>query len=183
MNDEDLIRRFIIQDDKKAFEILVRRKLPTLRRIVAAAGPRSPEDRDDLLQEVLIKLHRALVHYRFDAPLNTWIFRITRNAALDEEKKRRRAQARDLKAGTREVIHRSTAENPEEMTLAGERTRELRELFYQLPEPDRQLLLLREKEGLSMEEMGSILGLSTGTVKSRLSRARRRARKLYEEAS
>ena len=183
MNDEDLIRRFVSEGDEGAFETLIRKRLPSLRRIVAAAGPREAADRDDILQEVLIRLHRALASYRFDAPLGTWIFRIARNAALDEEKKRRRARARELRAGTGDADPSDRSDGPEEMALASERTRELKALFYRLGESDRQLLLLREKEGLSMEEIAAILGLPAGTVKSRLSRARRRARKLYEEAS
>ena len=183
MNDEDLIRRFVSEGDEGAFETLIRRRLPSLRRIVAAAGPRNAADRDDVLQEVLIRLHRALAGYRFDAPLNTWIFRITRNAALDAEKKRLRAGARELRAGVRETDPADRSAGPEELVLESERTRELKALFYRLGESDRQLLLLREKEGLSMEEIAAVLALPVGTVKSRLSRARRRARRLYEEAS
>lgn len=183
MNDEDLIRRFVSDGDENAFETLIRRRLPSLRRIVAAAGPKDAADRDDILQEVLIRLHRALAKYRFDAPLSTWIFRIARNAALDEEKKRRRARARELRAGPIDADPAVRSAGPEEAVLSSERTQELKELFYRLAEADRQLLLLREKEGLSMDEIAVVLGLPAGTVKSRLSRARRRARRLYEEAS
>jgi len=72
--------------------------------------------------------------------------------------------------------------DPEEQAIENIRTAELKNLFYRLGEKDRQLLLLREYEELSMDEIAAIMGIPPGTVKSRLSRARKRARKLYEEA-
>lgn len=182
MNEEELIRRFTEDGDPAAFETLIGQRLESIRRIVAAAGPRTPQDRDDTVQEVLIRLHRSLVGYRFDAPLTTWIFRIARNVALDEEKKRRRARAREISAFTGKTTEEYDCPGPEELVLERSRTEELKTLFYRLGESDRQLLLLREQEELSMDEIGTILGIGPGTVKSRLSRARKRARKLYEEA-
>ncbi len=181
-SDEALIRQFVEDGDSKAFETLVGRRLPSIRRIVAAAGPRETEDRDDAVQEVLIRLHRSLPTYRFDAPLTTWIFRIARNVTLDEERKRRRTRGREIRAFVAETETNENSPGPEDQVLKKARTEELKELFYRLSEKDRQLLLLREQEELSMVEIGAVLGISPGTVKSRLSRARKRAKLLYEEA-
>ena len=178
VDDEFLIREFVLSGDEAAFEILIRKHLPSLRRLVASAGPKTPEDRDDVLQETLIRLHSALSSYRFDAPLTTYMYRIARNAALDIERKRVRSLKRELRAATTEMPKK---ENPEELALESLRAAELKKLFYRLGEKDRQLLMLREKEQLSMEEIAKILGILPGTVKSRLSRARKRARKLYLE--
>ena len=178
-DDESLIRDFVLTRDEQAFEALIRKHLPSLRRLVAAAGPKTPEDRDDVLQETLIRLHGALSTYRFDAPLTTYMFRIARNAALDLERKHRRRMAREQRAASRTT---ESAENPEDQALENLRAAELKKLFYKLGEKDRQLLLLREQEGMSMGEIAGILEIFPGTVKSRLSRARKRARKLYEEA-
>lgn len=178
-NDETLIRRFVELGDEAAFENLIRKHLPSLRRLVAAAGPRDAEDRNDIMQETLIRLHKSLSAYRFESPLSTYMFRIARHAALDLERSRMRNLERERRAATRSA---ELSGNPEELAVDGARAAELKNLFYRLKETDRQLLLLREREKMSMEEIGEILGVRPGTVKSRLSRARKRARKLYEEA-
>jgi len=179
VDDESLIREFVLTGDESAFETLIRKHLPSLRRLVAAAGPKNQEDRDDVLQETLIRLHGALSSYRFDAPLTTYMFRIARNAALDMERKHRRIRDREERAALREP---GKGADPEEQAIENLRAAELKNLFYRLGEKDRQLLLLREYEELSMDEIAAIMGIPPGTVKSRLSRARKRARKLYEEA-
>jgi RNA polymerase sigma-70 factor (ECF subfamily) len=180
-SDADLIRGFVETGDEASFEVLIRSNLASLRRLVAAAGPRSSEDRDEVLQETLIRIHRALPGYRFQAPFTTWMFRIARNTALDLHRSRGRRIIREQTAAVNleETEGRS---DPERVTMERIRAEELKRLFYRLGEKDRQLLLLREKEGLSMEEIAGILNIAPGTVKSRLSRARKRARKLYEEA-
>lgn len=178
-SDETLIRRFVEQGDEAAFENLIRNHLPSLRRLVAAAGPRDPEDRNDVLQETLIRLHSSLSAYRFEAPLTTYMFRIARHAALDLERSRKRSSERERKAAPEAT---DLSGNPEELAIEQARAAELKILFYELRETDRQLLLLREREKMSMEEIAEILGVRPGTVKSRLSRARKRARKLFVEA-
>lgn len=178
-SDETLIRRFVEEGDETAFENLVRNHLASLRRLVAAAGPKDPEDRNDILQETLIRLHKSLSAYRFEAPLTTYMFRIARHAALDLERGRGRSKERERKAAT-DMAEEST--NPENLAIEQARAAELKSLFYRLKESDRQLLLLREREKMSMEEIAEILAIRPGTVKSRLSRARKRARKLFEEA-
>jgi RNA polymerase sigma-70 factor (ECF subfamily) len=178
IDDEALARRYVENGDPDTFETLVRAHLPTLRRLVAAAGIGDAHDRDDILQEVLIRLHRSLETYRFDAPLTTWMYRVARNAALDEFRRRKRSRMRELRA------YRPQAEsrNPEEAALDAVRIEELRRLFFQLKEKDRQLLVLKEREGLKTDQIADVLGIPPGTVKSRLARARNRARKLYEKA-
>ena len=177
--EEELIRRFVEYGDEASFEELVRLRLDSLLRIVAAAGPSDPADRDDVLQEVLVKVHRALAGYRFNASFTTWLFRIARNTALDLERGRRRARERELRA-VRFAAEEAPAADPETLALERLRAADLKRLFYELEETDRQLLVLREREGLSTAEIAAILGVRPGTVKSRLSRARRRARAKYE---
>ena len=144
-----LIRRFVESEDESAFEQLIRGRLESLRRIIAAAGPKDPSDRDDVLQEVLIRIHRALRGYRFESSFSTWVFRITRNATLDLERKRRRARQGEFRV-IRES--RDTGANPENLAMESLRTTELKQLFYELDEKDRQLLILKEREALSTAE-------------------------------
>lgn len=177
--DDALVRRFIENQDEAAFETLIRRHLPTIRRILGAIDRLAVEDREDLLQEVLIRVHGSLKRFRFQAAITTWLYRLVHNTAKDYLRSRFRAVRRDI----RYTVHEAQrAPDPEEMALDEIRTDDLRSLFFRLEETDRQLLLLREREELTMEEIGMILEVPLGTVKSRLNRARKRARKFYEEA-
>lgn len=176
-DEEFLIRQCVENKDEQAFETLVRLHLPTLRRIVGATGIRNAESRDEVLQEVLIRIHQALPSFRFNASFTTWVYRITRNTALNEIRRNWRRQRREKHLSPDIVeIH-----NPEQKLMEVAHAVELKNLFYRLKEKERQILLLREKEHRSLKDIADILGISLGSVKSRLSRARKQARLLYEE--
>ena len=185
-DEETLLRRFVENRDEEAFESLIKARLPSIRRIVtAASGNRSFEDREDILQEVLIRLHQNLSGFRFEASFTTYVFRITRNVSLDMLRTYRRSRNRDQRFLTNKVVTDEGAWgfDPEELAVQALRTTELRNMFFRLREQDRQLLLLREKEKLSIAEISKILGIPEGTTKSRLARSRERAKKIYEDAN
>ncbi|RLW68700.1 MAG: hypothetical protein B6D68_03130 [spirochete symbiont of Stewartia floridana] len=175
-DESSLIRRFVEDGDEQAFTTLVHLHLPMLRRIIGAAGARDADSRDEILQEVLIRIHRALPSFRFKASFTTWAYRVARNTALNEFRKSQRR----LKREVQQVQDIPDMHNPEQRAMQDAHTAELKALFYKLKEKERQILLLREREGLSMDEIAEILRISPGTVKSRLSRARKQARLLYE---
>jgi RNA polymerase sigma-70 factor, ECF subfamily len=149
------------------FEVLVRR----YQRLVATAALRMGIPRqeiEDVASEVFYKVYRSLHRYEPSHALSTWLYRITVNAALDYRRSRRHdAQTDDLPeslAGT----------GPSQFDEAGERQRAtlLQEAVGRLPEHYRAPLILTHVEGLSLEEVGRILNLPEGTIKSRLFRAR-----------
>lgn len=121
-------------------------------------------DRDDLFQEILLALWRALPAYRGDAGERTWLYRIAHNVALTYQRKRRRA--RDREALFDEGIHHAS-------TDGDLRRFELARLVSQLPSEDRQLVVLY-LEGLSANEIEKITGIRAGTVSVRLTRIRQK---------
>lgn len=136
---------------------------------------------EDLTQEVFVALYHHLPEFRGESRLSTWIYRITRNRALNRLKFLKRRQHGHHADVDDPVVARGVAA-PE--TGDGERADPVRGLHHKglstvleahlraLPEEQRTLVVLRDLEDLSYEEIADITGLPLGTVKSRLHRAR-----------
>jgi len=129
---------------------------------------RNPWDAEDLAQETYLRAHERLSELREPAQARAWISRIARNACVDHL---RRARVRRL-FGMQTKPSEPTAPPPD-MALDDEvRINELRTALASLPARMREVLILREYGELSYEEIGRAMGLRTGTVMSRLHRAR-----------
>ncbi|HJQ34722.1 MAG TPA: sigma-70 family RNA polymerase sigma factor [Pyrinomonadaceae bacterium] len=142
-----------------------------------------PEEARDLTQETFLQAFRHLSSFRGDADLKTWLYRIAVNQARNRWrwwKRRRRDRTLSLDAPVSEGqdaplsagLASDTAEDPERQTLARERERALHAALRTLSRPYREVIVLRDIEGLSYEEVALALDLNVGTVKSRLSRGR-----------
>jgi RNA polymerase sigma-70 factor (ECF subfamily) len=135
------------------------------------------EEAFDLTQEIFMSIHQHLGEFRADAKLSTWIFRIARNHCLNRIKYlKRRGRGRSEEFGL--VNELSITESlggslrPDDV-LAGQRERALVHRAIGLLDDDQRLLVvLRDVEGLSYEEIMDVTELAEGTVKSRLHRAR-----------
>jgi RNA polymerase sigma-70 factor (ECF subfamily) len=164
--DVDLIRQ-ILAGHVERFEILVRR----YQRLVATAALRMGVPRqevEDVANEVFLKVYRNLKAYEPQHALSTWLYRITVNAALDHNRRRRP----DSRA---EEIPDSLGDpgpSPHERADRAESARLLHEALRRIPEHYRVPLVLAHVEGLPVEEVARVLELPEGTVKSRLFRAR-----------
>ena len=136
----------------------------------------------DLTQDVLVRLwhHRASVD---DDKTRAWLLRTTRNACLDAL--RHRAVRRDALAVSTDGVHRaaSRAPLPDACAEAADFHRHLWRALRALDEPYRSLVILRETQGLSYDELADVLGLPMTQVKVYLHRARRRLRKQLSEAT
>ena len=135
---------------------------------------------EDLTQETFLRVFRKVDTYNPAAKFSTWLYTIASNLAKDEFKRRRRHPARsldwqggsDTTRGVPQVKADTTTSVPDvrlehdEVRESGKRALDL------LEEHDREILLLKDVQGLTYEEIGEVLGLPMGTVKSRLSRAR-----------
>jgi RNA polymerase sigma-70 factor (ECF subfamily) len=149
-----------------------------------------PEEARDLTQETFLQAFRSIAHFRGDADLRTWLYRIAVNQARNRWRwwrRRRRSvtvsldatdEAHELSLATRLVDEQ--ADDPEAHTLAHEREEILLAAVRTLARPYREAVLLRDVEGMSYEEVAAALDISVGTVKSRLSRGRNELRRKLE---
>src|SRR5437588_5435589 len=177
LDDRELVRR-AQREDKEAFEELVRRHQ---HRVFAVAGGivRRREDVEDVAQQVFVKAYFSLKRFDQRAAFSTWLYKITVNECWDllrKKKVRPLLYESDLsEEQARQVITSGEKENPgpdiREKIEARERVERLLE---GLDERDRLMLILKEVEGFSIEEIAAVLNLNGNTVKVRLFRARRR---------
>src|SRR5579863_1058408 len=175
--DRALVRR-AQKDDKQAFEELVRRHQ---NRVFAVAGGilRNREDVEDIAQQVFVKAYFSIKRFDQRAAFSTWLYKITVNECWDllrKKKVRPLVYEADLsEEQARQVVtseeRGSTAPDISERLAAQQRVERLLE---GLDERDRLMLVLKEVEGFSIEEIAEVLHLNSNTVKVRLFRARRR---------
>ena len=137
-----------------------------------------PEDAADMTQETFIKAYRALSGFRGDSKFSSWLYRIASNVCLDFLRSRSRHPQISL-SGADEDDRTAfelpdMSQNPEEQLMKKLSMEAVRRGLGQLPEQQRQILVLRELGGLSYAELAQTLGLEEGTVKSRIFRARKR---------
>ncbi len=140
---------------------------------------RTASDAEDVAQEAFISAWRGLPSFRGEAGFATWLYRLTSNAAIDylrRTKKERGVLSLDDDETGPAIPDRG--EGPQEATESRELRLAVTACMGKLGEDHRDILILREIQGLSYEEIGTELGLEVGTVKSRLSRARAALRKI-----
>jgi RNA polymerase sigma-70 factor (ECF subfamily) len=140
------------------------------------------EEARDLSQEVFLQVYRQLVRFEGRSALRTWIYRIVVNQCRNRQRSwRRRARERSLPlealAGSSREPRSAETSGPYEQARLRERAERLQEALERLSFEHRAVLLLREVESLSCEEVAGVLGLPEGTVKSRLARAREALRR------
>lgn len=150
------------------------------------------EEARDLTQETFLRAFQAIAHFRGEADLRTWLYRIAINQARNRWRwwrRRRREQTVSLDAtdgadsqplGLR--LCDTTQADPEQTTLAREREQRLRTALQSLGRAYREAVILRDIEGLSYEEIAATLEISVGTVKSRLARGRMELRRKLESS-
>jgi RNA polymerase sigma-70 factor (ECF subfamily) len=123
---------------------------------------------NDLFQEVFVRIYKSLDRYNSDYKFATWAVKIATNLCLDHLRHKKPESI-----PMEEVIEVSdTRANPEELYLAGERTRQIRRAVNRLPEKYRVPVVLFHQQGLSYQEMAGILNQPVTIIKNRLYRAR-----------
>lgn len=170
-SDEELLRR-MAQRDGAALRVLVRRHGPALTRYLERTTDRSSVD--DVLQETLLSAWRFAGTYRGDASVKSWLYTIARNAAF---RARRRVREEPHVDDDLDTLGRRAGfgvEAPDRALAREEESAALDAAFAALDADDREMLILRDVEGLSGEESARVLGLSIAAMKSRLHRARLR---------
>ena len=136
------------------------------------------QDAEDCVQDTFVKAWRYLADYSFLSSFYTWLYRIAINACLDYRRKSSRQPVLSLdetiETDDSQVVFQiaDDAPLPDVQAENNELRRLIREEIAALPPIMRQIIVLRDLEGLSYHELADLLELSEGTVKSRLSRAR-----------
>jgi RNA polymerase sigma-70 factor (ECF subfamily) len=176
-DDRELVRR-AQREDKEAFEELVKRHQ---HRVFAVAGGilRKREDVEDIAQQVFVKAYFSLKRFDQRAAFSTWLYKITVNECWDLLRKKKvrplvyEADLSEEQARQIEGSERKGADVPDVSERMAARE-QVERLLEGLDERDRLMLMLKEVEGFSIEEVAEVLGLNANTVKVRLFRARRR---------
>ena len=175
---EAMIVRKVLQGDVNAFEKLV----TEYEKAVYAIAQRmtgNPEDAADMTQETFIKAYNSLSSFRGDSKFSVWLYRIANNVCLDFLRSKSRRPTVSLSAedddGEETQLDIADESQSPELLLESSLTRDaVRRGLDSLPPDYKQILLLREIQGLSYEEIAAALDIESGTVKSRIFRARKR---------
>jgi RNA polymerase sigma-70 factor (ECF subfamily) len=151
---------------------------------VAFGVVKNKQDALDIVQDGFIKVHRHIGNFQGSSSFYTWLYRIVMNLSIDHV--RRNKKGRDLDyddrvgreadevAGDGTLLPRILDGNPSKTVLRKELTEAIQKALDELPDYHRAVILLREVEGLSYEEMASVLKVPKGTIMSRLFHARRK---------
>ncbi|OLP19702.1 RNA polymerase subunit sigma [Leptolyngbya sp. 'hensonii'] len=169
-----------IRPDRSAFAELLRRYQPHVDKVLYHLAP-DWQDRADLAQEVWIRAYRNIKRLQDPIKFRGWLTRIATNLFYDELRKRKRVleplsldAPRKLDDGEMDWEIASDDPGPVENLTTLEFYDQLREAIADLPEVFRTTIVLREIEGMAYEEIAELTGVSLGTVKSRIARARYR---------
>ena len=181
LDEAALIDRFL-SGDETAFDQIVERFQDLVFNL--SARLLGPDEAHDLSQEVFLQLYKKLGSFRREASLRTWIYRVVLNRAKNRQRSWRRRE-REMTAvnvedaerdGTMElsaVVGIGIAPLPDRLLERKELGEILQEAIATLPFEQRTIVLLKDIEGLSYEEISRTLNVALGTVKSRLARARK----------
>ncbi|MBR6352873.1 MAG: sigma-70 family RNA polymerase sigma factor [Oscillospiraceae bacterium] len=175
---EAQIVRKVLQGDVNAFEDLVLEYEKNVYGITLRMTGNS-EDAADMTQEAFIKAFNSLQSFRGDSKFSVWLYRIATNVCLDFLRSRNRKPTVSLSVeddeGEESQLDIADESQSPELLLERGLTRDaVRRGLDALSPEYRQILLLREIQGLSYEEISQVLSLEVGTVKSRIFRARKR---------
>ncbi len=171
--DEDLIKNFQ-QGDLEAFDAIVRKYKDQLLNF-AYRFLGNQEEAEDVVQETFLRLYRNKNAYRKIAKFSTWLYTIAGNLAKTELRKRKRRRLvsiSDLGYEDKEYEIEDTSANTERAVDSALKEEFIQQAISELSNRFKEVIILRDVQGLSYEEVGDILKIPLGTVKSRVNRAR-----------
>jgi RNA polymerase sigma-70 factor (ECF subfamily) len=183
--DDDSLVRKARGGDAQAFRALVERYQRRVYRL-ALGMVKDPDEAMDITQETFVRVHRYLPSFKGDSAFFTWTYRIATNLCLDSARRRGRSERVEIDETDAEIeAHMDPPSaafaGPQKAALNAELKEKIDDALSSLSENHRAILLLRDVEGLSYEELARALGIRKGTVMSRLFHARlKMQRKLRE---
>ena len=147
---------------------------------VALGVVKNEQDALDVVQEAFIKVHKHIGSFQGSSSFYTWLYRIVMNLSIDHVRRARHATDFDDRVGQQAasvgepLVPHFDGSNPGKSVVRKELSRQIRQALDALPEYHRAVIMLREVEGLSYEEMAKVLEVPKGTVMSRLFHARKK---------
>jgi RNA polymerase sigma-70 factor (ECF subfamily) len=182
LSDEELITEFQQNNTIEAFEILVRRyKNPLTNFVYRFVG--DYEACSDIVQETMIKFYRSKDSYKSIAKFSTWIYTIAGNLARTEYQKRRRRDIFSINSFGEEKENYEIPDEtyrPDIITDSGIKDKIIQDALLKVSAAYREAVILRDIQELSYEEIAEIMGITVGTVKSRINRGRAQLQKLLK---
>ncbi len=173
VTDEELIARFQ-QGDQQAFDILVHRyKDQLLNFVYRFVGNRN--DAEDIVQETFLRVYKNKHYYKEIAKFSTWIYTIAGNLAKTELRKRKRRKLFSVSNFMNEEKDYEIPDEDKNPELEVDGTIKddiIQKAIEKLPPKFKEVILLRDVQGFSYEEISQILNIPLGTVKSRVNRGR-----------
>jgi RNA polymerase sigma-70 factor (ECF subfamily) len=158
--------------ESAAIEELVRRLSPPLLRFFSFSQV-SMAEAEDLLQDCWLRIHRSRQTYRASEPVLPWIFAIARHTRLDGHRRRQRRMSR-------EVLVADPPENPSPLPVTGgDGSDELMNILGQIPESQREVILMLKVSGMSLEEVARATSSTVGAIKQKAHRAYAKLRELF----
>jgi RNA polymerase sigma-70 factor (ECF subfamily) len=168
-SDALLVARVVADDDRSAFELLVRRHQSPLRNFLRRLARNDVARADDLTQETFIKAYRSMHTYKGAAKFSSWLFRIAYNTFLNDERSRFPAAEFD------ETQHAAVSDRAEHIGNELDIDRALQLLSIR----QQAVFDLHYKKGMTHDEVASALELPLGTVKSDLTRGHERLKTFF----
>ena len=171
--DEQLIARFQSGDERAYIELVNRFRDRLINFVYPFLG--NLEQAEDVVQDTMLKLYEKKHYYREIAKFSTWIYTIARNLANTELRKKKRRKTTYISRMTREERqYEIPAVQPDlNQNIQNEFIRErINEAIKELPEHFKTVIILRDIQELSYDDISNIVGVPLGTVKSRINRAR-----------
>ena len=157
---------------------------------VALGVVKNKQDAMDVVQDAFIKVHKHLHSFQGTSSFYTWLYRIVMNLSIDHVRRVRRKRGMDYDdaisreedaAGDGALLPTITDSNPSKAVMRRELHEAIQKALHALPEHHQQVIVLREVEGMSYEEMAQTLEVPKGTIMSRLFHARRKMQTQLEE--
>lgn len=139
----------------------------------------NPDDASELTQEVFIRVYRSLRNFKEESQFSTWIYKIATNICLDELRKQKKRKVfsidEEIKADDGETKRQIADDKPSPETVAekNEVKKVVKDAIKSLPDEYRLVIVLRDIQGFSYDEIAKIVKCPEGTVKSRINRARK----------
>ena len=168
---DELLLRKAQHGDPEAFEQLIWR--------ICWHYTGNRESAEDCGQETMIRIWRSLDSYRGDCALESWVYRIAANCCMDYLRKKKRDKSVSMEPMQEQGFDPADpSPGTEEQVVAADEQKRLREAITMLPEDQREALIMTQLEKVPYEEAAKLLGVSEGTIKSRVNRAKARLKEI-----